>query len=338
MISAKELKDQSKSLNILYAEDEAMLRDSMQATLNKLFQNVYVATNGQEAFEIFKKEDIDIIMTDINMPIMSGTELIENIHKNNDEEVHIIVLSAHNESELLTKLINLGISNFLNKPLDKQLMIDNLYKICKLINDKKLLIEYENKLQNELEAMNRKNKILEQKLNQIAHQTNQNIKKNITGVFEKPKIVEQAAENYFETLLVDDKDELKDLSMELDNFIAMMFQGHALNDDYIQKLSNVYRKYASVLNTYPEFFDIATFLVEFSTVILSLSSKFMQDISQTGIYFESLQLTLENYRENVWNTEAKEPKFYNASLINDIQLVIDFLEDKEIQENEIEFF
>jgi len=338
MISAKELKEQSQSLNILYVEDEAMLRDSMKVTLEKLFRNVFVATNGQEAFEMFKKEDVDIVMTDINMPIMSGTELIQNIHKYSGKEPSIIVLSAHNESRLLTKLINLGINNFLNKPLDKEMMINNLYKICSILNDKKLLLEYETKLHSELEAMNRKNKILEQKLYQVALQTNKNNKKKVVGTFEKdaPKITN--SENYFDTLLIDDKEELKDLAMELDNFIAMMFQGEDLNEDYLPRLSEVYRKYASVLNTYPEFFDIATFLLEFSKTILSLESKFMQNINQTGIYFESLQLTLENYRENVWNTEAKEPKFYNASLINDIQLVIDFLEDKEVVENEIEFF
>ena len=338
MISAKELKEQSSTLTILYAEDEAMLRDSMKIILEKLFGHIFVATNGQEAFEIFKKEDIDLVMTDINMPIMSGTELIDNIHKYTDEECPIIVLSAHNESKLLTKLINTGINNFLNKPLDKQLMITGLYKICKIINDKKLLLEYEIKLQNELESMSRKNKILEQKLKQLASETNKNLKKQHSGLLKKNKDSVVVDDNYFKTLLLDDKEELHDLSNELDHFIAMMFQGELLNEDYLLKLSNVYRKYASVLNTYPEFFDIATFLLEFSKTILILESKFMQDINQTGIYFESLQLTLENYRENTWNKEAKDPKFYNASLMNDIQLIIDFLEDKEIEDNDIEFF
>ncbi|MEA1981995.1 MAG: response regulator [Campylobacterota bacterium] len=337
MISAKELREQSKPLNILYAEDEAMLRDSMKATLEKFFGKVFIATNGQEAFEIFKKEDVDLIMTDINMPIMSGTELIHNIQKLSDEDEYIIVLSAHNESKLLTKLINLGINNFLNKPLDKQLMINSLYKVCSTINDKKLLIEYETQLQNELEILSRKNKILEQKIKQVAAATNENLqvkKAAQTNSKDEPPV----NESYFETLLLDDKEELQDLSVELDNYIAMMFQGEVLNEDYILKLSSVYKKYASVLNSYLEFLDIAAFLMDFSKSLLTLESKFMQDISQTGIYFESLQLTLENYREHTWNEKAKDPKFYNASLINDIRLIIDFLEDKEVQENEIEFF
>ena len=340
MLSAKDLKELSSTLNILYAEDEKMLRESMQTTLSKLFKNVYVAVNGQEAFEIFKKEDIDLVITDINMPIMSGTELIQSIHKHTKNEVFITIISAHNESRLLTSLINLGIHSFLNKPLDKQHLINSLYKTCQVIVDRKRLKEYEIALQKEILAMNRKNKILEQKLNQLAVQTNKNLhnRKKVKGTFQKKESLVDNSENYYETLLQDDKDELSDLSIELDSFIALMFQGQNLNKDYLIKLSNVYKKYASVISTYPEFFEIATLLQDFSNSILDLEEKFMQDLEQTGTLFESLQLTLENYRENIWNKEAKNPRFYNASLVNDIQLVMDFLEDKKVEDSEIEFF
>ena len=55
MITAKDLKGVSSSLNVLYVEDEEILRENMQNTFVKLFANTYVAKNGQEAFEIFKK-------------------------------------------------------------------------------------------------------------------------------------------------------------------------------------------------------------------------------------------------------------------------------------------
>jgi YesN/AraC family two-component response regulator len=338
LTNAKDLKEQSQNLNVLYAEDEAILRESMQSTLSKFFKNVYVATNGQEAFEIYKKEDIDLVITDINMPIMTGIELIQSIHKYHDKaDPYITVLSAHNESRILTTLINIGINSFLNKPIDKQLLTNSLYKSCKAINDDKLLIAYEQQIHRDLEAMERKNKILEQKLKQLALQTNKNVKRE-NEQKEDSQTPLNPNDSYYNTLLIDDKDELKDLSNELDNYIAMMFQSEKLNEDYLYKLSHVYKKYASVLNSYQEFFEVGTFLLDFSEAILTLENKFMQDTHQAGIYFESLQLTLENYRENIWNKEARNPKFYNASLVNDIQLVIDFLEEKEIQENEIDFF
>ena len=338
VVNAKDLKAVSSTLNVLYAEDEEILRDSMKNTLSKLFANVYTAKNGQEAFELFKKEDIDIVITDINMPIMGGIELIESIHRYVEHEPRIVVLSAHNESKLLTKLINMGVNNFLNKPVDKQMMINLFFKTCKSISDQNLLLEYQVKLEEELEAIERKNKILEQKLNQLAFQVNKNEmheKKKVSQSVEKPAIKNH---DYYENLLLDDKDELQDLTYELESFIAMLFKEDGLNKDYLQKLSYAYKKYASVLNSYPEFFDITLSLTDFANTILSLEDKFMENLHQTGIYFESLQITLENFRQNVWIKEAQNPRFYNASLKMDVQLIIDFLEEKEIQESEIEFF
>jgi len=332
MIGAKELRELSSGLSIVYAEDEKMLRENLHETLSKLFGTVHVASNGQEAFELFKKYDIDIVLTDINMPIMNGIELIRSMHDYSKYQPMIVVASAHNEPRLLTTLINMGIDQFLNKPIDKQYLINSLYKVCKILNDRQMLVQYEEQLKNELDTMERKNKILEQKVNQLAYQTNKNIVK-------KEKLVKKKnEENYYDTLLIDDKDELKELSEELENFIAMMFQGEILNEVYLYRLSNVYKKYSSVLNTYTEFYDISAIIYEFSQVMLSYQEKFLEDIGQTGIYFESLQLTLEKYRENIWNKEASNPRFYNASLTNDIELIIRFLEDKEVENSEIEFF
>jgi len=329
-ISAKNLKEIASSLTILYAEDESILRDSMGPTLQKFFKNVFIAKNGQEAFEIYKKEEIDLILTDINMPIMSGIELITSINKI-DSNPNIIVLSAHDESRLLKTLINLEVNTFLNKPVEKMALIKALYKNASIITNKKLLHVYAQQLEDENESMRRKNAILEQKLKQLAQQTNINEDNN-------NNIDEKVEDGYYSILLQDDIDELRDLSQELDTYIMMMFQNESLNTNYIQKLSGVYLKYASVLNSYAEFHEVSTILYSFAEGITTLNTKFLQDISQTGVYFESLQLSLETFRQNVWEKEAKNPKFYNASLKNDIQLVVDFLEDKEAQDNEIEFF
>lgn len=331
MTSAKDLKALTQTLNILYAEDEEMLRSNMQKTLMRLFKNTYIAEDGEEAFEIFQKEDIDIVLTDINMPNMNGVELIKKVQKS-DKEAVIIVLSAHDESALLIELINLGIGNFLNKPVDKQLIINSLYSASRIIMDRKLVIEYEILIQKEMAAIDRKNLILEQKLNQIALQTNKN------SIEEDASSQHKNIDSYYKNILQDDADELNELSHDIESYIAMLFQKNSINHEYLIHISNSYKKYASVLSTYPEFFEISTSLNMFASVIVDAEIKFMEDLHQTGIYFESLQLTLENYRVNVWTKEASNPRFYNASLKVDIEGVIDFLEGNEQESGEIEFF
>ena len=266
------------------------------------------------------------------MPIMSGVDLIAKIRKE-DHDTIVIVLSAHNESRLLQTLINLDTNTFINKLAENTALIRALYRNCAIINDRKLVKEYAQQLEEENEAIRRKNLILEQKLKQLASQRNQNTKQH-----QKTEQTSSQAESYFATLLQDDKDELRDLSEELDTYIMMMFQNESLNTSYISKLSSLYKKYAAVLNTYPEFYDISSYIHNFAEVIPTLEEKFFKDIAQTGVYFESLHMTLETFRQNIWEKEAKYPKFYNASLKTDIQMVIDFLTDNEVEENEIEFF
>ena len=338
MVGAKDLKVISSSLNVLYVEDEEILRDAMQDSLSKLFKNSYIAINGLEAFEILKKEEIDLVITDINMPIMDGMELIKNIHQYGDKEPTIIVLSAYDESMLLQSLINLGIDYFLSKPVSKEMMINQLYKACSKITNKRLVAEYSLMLKNEFLATKRKNKILEQKLKQLAGERNKNSKITNQCFIGKKEEITPVQDNYFINLLKDDREELGDLSDELDGYITMLFQNDTLNSNYIDKLSQTYRKYASIINTYPEFSNIADSLLLFSKVLITLKNKFMEDLQETGIYFESLQLTLDTYRKNIWNQEAPDPQFYNASLKVDIQAIIDFLEGKEQEYNEIEFF
>ncbi|MDF1879281.1 response regulator, partial [Sulfurimonas sp. SAG-AH-194-C20] len=284
MNSSKLLKELADPLTLLYVEDEEMLRDSMTNTLGKLFKKVYSAKNGQEALDIYKKEEIDLVLTDINMPVLNGVELVKNINEITDNP-NIIVLSAHNESELLMDLINLGITSFINKPVEKDILIKILYKSCSIINDKRLIEIYEHQLEEENEAILRKNRILEQKLNQLASKTNiindcphefVNVEKKYIG-------------NYYETLLREDIDELHDLSEELETYVMMMFQNSILNAEYIEMLGTLYKKYASVLNLYSEFSEISSLLTYFANIMPSLENKFLNDINQTGIYLESLQ-------------------------------------------------
>jgi len=336
MISLKDLKALSSSLNILFVEDEEMLRDSMRGTLEKLFKNTFIASHGQEAIEIYKKEKIDLILTDINMPIMGGMELITKINEK-DTNAMIIVLSAHNESKLLIKLINMEVNYFLTKPVEKDALIKILYKTCAILHDRKMFEEYSGQLENENNEVRRRNSVLELKLKQLASQSNE-LKALKTNKQDKVVQKDFEEESYYETLLQDDKDELKDLGQELETTIMIMFQNEGLNVEYTKRLASIYKRYASTLNLYIEFFNIGSKVSMLSEKIVSLEHKFLEDIHQTGVYLNSLQLTLESFRHNTWEHEAKNPKFYNASLENDIQLIIDFLEGRDAEDNEIEFF
>ena len=112
-----------EELTILYVEDSEMVRESTCDLLEEYFDNIDIAVNGEEGLvkyrEFYEREGkpYDVVITDINMPKMSGIEMLESIFRLSSK-ANVIVMSAHNEPEYLLKLINMGISNFILKPIE----------------------------------------------------------------------------------------------------------------------------------------------------------------------------------------------------------------------------
>ena len=141
MINSKDLLDYTQNLSILFVEDHDELRTSTASILKNFFKVVTSVKNGQEALKSYlnytQENDgkfYDIVLTDIKMPKMDGVELTKSIYKMNPSQA-VIVLSAFDESKYLLPLINLGIEQFLKKPLDFQELLKILLKTSKKITN-----------------------------------------------------------------------------------------------------------------------------------------------------------------------------------------------------------
>ncbi len=131
-------------LKVLFVEDSEMVRESTCDILSEFFDHIDIAINGKEGLKQYKDfyDDngsfYDIVITDINMPKMNGIEMIEHIFEVNSK-ANIIVMSAHDESKYLMKLINMGISSFILKPIEimrfNTVIVDMIEDI---VNEKKL--------------------------------------------------------------------------------------------------------------------------------------------------------------------------------------------------------
>ena len=113
-----------KELKILFVEDEKDLLEIISDTLTKLNANFLTARNGEEALSlIVKNPDIDLIVTDINMPVMNGIIMVKRLIKKGIK-IPVIIMSAHTEAEYIKKIEELGIDNYLLKPFDFIKFID----------------------------------------------------------------------------------------------------------------------------------------------------------------------------------------------------------------------
>lgn len=135
MINSKELLQYTKELSLLFAEDHTELRVNTTEILKNFFKNVDSAEDGEVALKLYKdayKNDTpyDLILTDIQMPKMDGVVLTEKIYEINPSQT-VVVLSAHDESAYLLPLINLGLEQFIKKPIDYQELLKVLLSIAK---------------------------------------------------------------------------------------------------------------------------------------------------------------------------------------------------------------
>jgi len=123
---------QAKNLSLLLVEDYEPLRSDMLEILDEFYDLVTIAENGKDGLKLYEEyyeeyhHYFDIVISDIQMPVMNGIELSKKIKEINSDQ-QIIVLSAHTDSEYLLELINFGIAQFITKPIDHHKLLDTLY-------------------------------------------------------------------------------------------------------------------------------------------------------------------------------------------------------------------
>lgn len=119
-----------ENLTILYAEDDATVRKNVVAYLELLFKNILVANDGEEAFDIYYEQRPDIILTDIDMPKMSGIEFIKKVREH-DNTTPAVILSAHTDTEYLLDAVELHVTKYILKPFvgdNFMKAIENIYE------------------------------------------------------------------------------------------------------------------------------------------------------------------------------------------------------------------
>ena len=80
-MNIKALREETRKLTLLYAEDEDEIRDSTKEFFSKYFKSVDSVENGKVGLELFKKNGYDVVISDLKMPVMGGEEMMESISK-----------------------------------------------------------------------------------------------------------------------------------------------------------------------------------------------------------------------------------------------------------------
>ena len=140
-----------KEITLLYVEDDQNVQDIYSKQLKKKVGKLICASDGEDGYNQYIKHSPDMILTDIQMPKVTGIEMVKKIRSHNTN-VAIFITTAHNNSELIAESLYLNICGYLVKPINKNELFAMLVGHAKLIVDERKNIRHVKMLQSIIDA------------------------------------------------------------------------------------------------------------------------------------------------------------------------------------------
>ncbi len=108
-------------MKILVVDDEIASQKTLELFVKKLGHEAIVASDGAEGFEIWKKQSPNLVVTDWNMPVMNGGELIRKIRENEgDDYTYIVVVTVRDSVSDVVEGLEAGADDYITKPFNKE--------------------------------------------------------------------------------------------------------------------------------------------------------------------------------------------------------------------------
>lgn len=108
------------SKRILVADDEALITKTIKFRLQREGYEILTASDGKEAMELLDKEHVDLVVTDLLMPVHSGLEIIQKVKRDMQSSIPVIVLSAAGLEKNVVEAFQIGADDFVTKPFSPE--------------------------------------------------------------------------------------------------------------------------------------------------------------------------------------------------------------------------
>ena len=119
------------NMKVLVVDDFATMRRIITNVLKQLgYENIFEAEDGTKALQVLETEQIDFVITDWNMPQMSGLDLLKAIRASEDKkEIPVLMVTAEAMQENIIKAAQAGVNNYIIKPFDAKTLAEKIQKI-----------------------------------------------------------------------------------------------------------------------------------------------------------------------------------------------------------------
>ena len=192
-----------EKLRLVIADDDALIRDGLKKILNfEPEHNIDIvgeASNGEEVVGLAREMQPDIVLMDINMPVLNGIEATKQIKESNPE-INVIALTIHEDKEYLSELMDYEVSGYILKDTSANELLDVIYKVAagEYIIDSRMTGKLVGEWRRRTEVQSSKEKLTERELEILAEIARG---ENNRTIAEKLFLSEKTVKNHISSIL-----------------------------------------------------------------------------------------------------------------------------------------
>lgn len=318
-----------KELTLLFVEDDLNLSIQMQNVFATLFKSSTNANNGKLGLNAFKnklredKKPYDLVITDIEMPIMNGIDMIKKIYEITPQQP-IIIMSAYYDSKHLISLLQIGVDDFLLKPLTIENMYKSLNRVTQAIINDKLIKKHYIEKEKLNEELHKKNIALEKSLRIIEglHNKNQIIKNtniHINHSLEKNK----TTKNEHTSSKTEETKCLNNIEFIICN-ISIKYNFNTLENELLKKLSNEIKNYADLISSKKIYVNLKNSFEHLANTVSNRPKCTKEkDINRIFTIIESFFYIYSKWQEKFSKMSYKKVKFHSTAIEDEINTIIE---------------
>lgn len=328
----RNLREVAFDMSILLVEDDEMLLKQLDMFVSKFFGSTTLASDGQEALQLYEQKQYDLILTDLSMPNMDGIELVKKVKSINAFQ-HIVLVSAYSEDNKLLDLINMGVNGYIRKPLEMELVLKQLLKSCQAIYDHNMLEYFNNTLEETNEELKNTNEELQQTIRKLinteAEITKPNLSSRELNADEKTMLYtrreKMSATTFFEVYPFE-LDRTNENLEELEDMFNIMLADaeQNINHDTLLTLTEILRDFGKEIELIPQFSQLAYGIQQLERTFESIDdhSKLPTVMPMVTSLFDNL----ENWRKGIfYYRDVDDIHYMDNSIISDALSLQGFL-------------
>ncbi len=220
----QKLSELTKSFKVLLVEDNQDAQKAIADLMSNFFDDITLANDGAEGLQKYHEGDFDLIVTDINMPNMSGLEMIKHIREEN-LHIAIIILTAYKDADYLLESIKYTVDGYIIKPINVKELHNTINKTVDILHSFRKNLEYEHHLE----------QLVEEKTKALIELANRD---PMTNLYNR-RYFNEISKTLF-NLAKRDNQTLSLLMIDLDHFKKINdTYGHLVGDDVLQLTAKV---------------------------------------------------------------------------------------------------